>query len=40
MKKPIIIDGKNCFDINKLPKGMIYESIGRKIILGGDNSGK
>lgn len=40
MKKPIIIDGRNCFDINKLPKGMIYESIGRKIILGGDNSGK
>ena len=31
MKKPIILDGRNCFDLNKLEnKEIIYESIGRK----------
>ena len=33
MRKPIIIDGRNCFDLNEMTKQkVIYESIGRKII--------
>ena len=33
MKKPIILDGRNCFDINEFKnKKVIYESIGRKCI--------
>lgn len=33
MKKAIIIDGRNCFDLNEMiDKKVIYESIGRKII--------
>lgn len=33
MKKPIIIDGRNCFDLDIIKnKNIIYESIGRKII--------
>ena len=33
MKKPIILDGRNCFDINEIKnKKVIYESIGRKCI--------
>ena len=31
MRKPIILDGRNCFELNKLEdKNIIYESIGRK----------
>ena len=33
MKMPIIIDGRNCFDFDKIPNGIIYESIGRKTIV-------
>jgi UDPglucose 6-dehydrogenase len=29
MKKPLVFDGRNCYDINKIPKGMEYFSIGR-----------
>ena len=33
MKKPIILDGRNCFDLKKFrDKKVIYESIGRKVI--------
>lgn len=33
MKKPIIIDGRNCFTLDKIKKAhVIYESIGRKVI--------
>lgn len=33
MKKPIVLDGRNCFDINEMKaRKIIYESIGRKII--------
>lgn len=33
MKKPIIIDGRNCYDINKVKElNVIYESIGRETI--------
>lgn len=32
MKKPIILDGRNCFQLDKITEGVIYESIGRKII--------
>ena len=33
MKKPIILDGRNCFDIEKIKKyKVIYESIGREIV--------
>lgn len=33
MKKPIVLDGRNCFDLNKVKsKKIIYESIGRKCI--------
>ena len=32
MKNAIVIDGRNCYSLNNIPKGMIYESIGRKII--------
>ena len=31
MKKPIVIDGRNCYDLEKMKKtNIIYESIGRK----------
>ena len=33
MKNPIIIDGRNCFNFDKVPKGVIYESIGRKTLI-------
>ena len=33
MKKPIILDGRNCFQLNEIEEGIIYESIGRKIIV-------
>ena len=33
MKTPIILDGRNCFDIEKIKQyKVIYESIGREII--------
>lgn len=32
MNKAIVLDGRNCFDLKDIPNGMIYESIGRKII--------
>lgn len=33
MKKPIILDGRNCFDIEKIKQyKVIYESIGREIV--------
>lgn len=33
MKKPIVLDGRNCFDLNKIKnEKIIYESIGRKLI--------
>lgn len=33
MKKPIILDGRNCYNLNDVKKeNIIYESIGRKII--------
>ena len=33
MKKPIVIDGRNCYDLSSVEgKGIIYESIGRKVI--------
>ena len=33
MRKPIIIDGRNCFDLNKFDHmNVVYESIGRKTI--------
>lgn len=33
MKKPIILDGRNCFDLKEISEQkVIYESIGRKII--------
>ena len=33
MKKPIIIDGRNCYNLNSVKgKGIIYESIGRRIV--------
>ena len=33
MKKPIILDGRNCFEIEKMrSENVIYESIGRKTI--------
>lgn len=33
MKVPIVIDGRNCFNLKDIPEGMIYESIGRKTIM-------
>lgn len=30
MKKAIVLDGRNCYEIIKIPKKMIYESIGNK----------
>lgn len=30
MKHPIVIDGRNCYNLNDIPHDMIYESIGRK----------
>lgn len=30
MKNPIVLDGRNCFDLDKISEGIIYESIGRK----------
>ena len=33
MKKPIVLDGRNCFDLEKINQyKIIYESIGRKKI--------
>lgn len=33
MKTPIVLDGRNCYDLNEVKKEkMIYESIGRKIV--------
>lgn len=32
MNNPIVIDGRNCFKTSDIPKGMIYESIGRNNI--------
>lgn len=32
MKNPIIVDGRNCFKLDKIPNGLIYDSIGRKTI--------
>ena len=33
MNRPIVIDGRNCFELNKVKKeNMVYESIGRSII--------
>ena len=33
MNRPIVIDGRNCFELNKVKKeNIIYESIGRSII--------
>ena len=33
MNKPIVLDGRNCFDLNKIRnEKIIYESIGRKLI--------
>lgn len=29
MKKAIVLDGRNCYDLKMIPKGMIYYSIGR-----------
>lgn len=35
MKVPIILDGRNCFDIDKMKQfDMIYESIGRELVHG------
>lgn len=33
MKTPIILDGRNCFKINEIDEGIVYESIGRKIVM-------
>ena len=30
MKKPIVLDGRNCYNFNKIPRKMIYETIGNK----------
>lgn len=33
MKNPIVIDGRNCYDLEKISKaGIIYDSIGRKVV--------
>jgi len=32
MKMPIVIDGRNCFKLENIKDGMIYESIGRRTI--------
>ncbi len=34
MKNPVVIDGRNCFDAEKIAsvKGMVYDSIGRAVI--------
>jgi len=33
MKKPIVLDGRNCYDLEKIKnEKLIYESIGRKIV--------
>lgn len=32
MRTPIVLDGRNCFNLKSIPRGMIYESIGRKTI--------
>lgn len=31
MKKAIVLDGRNCYNFNKIPKKMIYEAMGNKI---------
>ena len=34
MKKPIVIDGRNCYELNSaLEANIIYDSIGRKCVL-------
>lgn len=33
MHKAIVLDGRNCYEINKLPKKMIYEAIGKKVSI-------
>ena len=30
MKNAIVLDGRNCYEINKIPEKMIYESIGNQ----------
>lgn len=32
MKHQIVIDGRNIFELKSIPKGMYYESIGRKVV--------
>jgi hypothetical protein len=33
MKRAIVIDGRNCYDLGKLAgKGIVYESIGRPVV--------
>ena len=32
MKKPIVLDGRNCFKVTEIPVGITYESIGRPVI--------
>lgn len=32
MRTPIILDGRNCFKLNEIDEGIIYESIGRKMV--------
>ena len=29
MKKAIVLDGRNCYNFNKIPRKMIYETIGK-----------
>lgn len=34
MRNPIILDGRNCFELDKVKKyNITYESVGRKVIL-------
>jgi UDPglucose 6-dehydrogenase len=38
MKYPLVIDGRNCYDLDKVKNnGIIYESIGRITIYGLDS---
>ena len=32
MKNPIVLDGRNCFELEDIPEGVIYDSIGRKTV--------
>ncbi|CAA7603144.1 UDP-glucose 6-dehydrogenase [Acididesulfobacillus acetoxydans] len=35
MKNPIVLDGRNCYDLNQMKgQGVVYESIGRRTIVG------